>query len=190
MDTTINTDIAQTIKKNAGALIILGIIQIVVGMLAMTAPLAAGVGLAMLVGCMLLIGGAVELVGVFKAQSFGAGVLAFVGGMFASIVGLVMIARPGIALLTLTLFLSIYFFAVGVTRVIMALQAKPLTGWGWMLFDGTITILLGLMIGRRWPLSGAWAIGTLVGIHLMLRGISVVAMSAAVRSAAKDASEA
>jgi hypothetical protein len=35
-----------------------------------------------------------------------------------------------------------------------------------MLFGGVVSVLLGIMIWRQFPLSGAYAIGVLVGIKL------------------------
>jgi len=52
-----------------------------------------------------------------------------------------------------------------------------------VLIDGVITILLGLMIYTQWPSSSLWAIGTLVGVSLMISGISRIGMTLAVRRA-------
>ena len=57
-----------------------------------------------------------------------------------------------------------------------------------MLVDGIITLLLGLMIYRQWPSSAAWAIGTLVGVSMIVSGITRVMLSLAVRQAAGSAS--
>jgi uncharacterized membrane protein HdeD (DUF308 family) len=50
-----------------------------------------------------------------------------------------------------------------------------------MLIDGIITLLLGLLIYVQWPSSSAWAIGTLVGISMIMSGVSRVMLSLAVR---------
>jgi uncharacterized membrane protein HdeD (DUF308 family) len=53
-----------------------------------------------------------------------------------------------------------------------------------MLLDGIITLLLGLMIYLQWPSSSAWAIGTLVGVSLIVSGVTRVMLSSAVRTTA------
>ena len=45
------------------------------------------------------------------------------------------------------------------------------------------TLLLGLLIYLQWPSSSAWAIGTLVGVSLIISGVARVMMSVAVRKA-------
>jgi uncharacterized membrane protein HdeD (DUF308 family) len=40
---------------------------------------------------------------------------------------------------------------------------------------------LGLLIYVQWPSSSAWAIGTLVGISMIMSGVSRVMLSLAVR---------
>ena len=50
-----------------------------------------------------------------------------------------------------------------------------------MLVDGIITLLLGLMIYVQWPSSTAWAIGILVGVSMIMSGISRVMLTLAAR---------
>ena len=54
----------------------------------------------------------------------------------------------------------------------------------WVLVDGIITLLLGLMIYLQWPSSSAWAIGTLVGVSMIISGVTRVMLSLAVRKGA------
>ena len=41
---------------------------------------------------------------------------------------------------------------------------------------GIVSIALAYMIGRQWPVSGAWAVGTLVGVRLIFAGWSMIAL--------------
>ena len=43
----------------------------------------------------------------------------------------------------------------------MAFQIRPVKGWGGVAFSGILSMLLGFMIWKQFPLSGAWAIGIL-----------------------------
>jgi uncharacterized membrane protein HdeD (DUF308 family) len=54
--------------------------------------------------------------------------------------------------------------------------------------DGIVTLLLGLMIYAQWPSSSVWAIGTLVGVSMIISGVTRVMMSLAVRSATEEIS--
>lgn len=54
-----------------------------------------------------------------------------------------------------------------------------------MLANGVITLLLGWMLWRQWPLSGAWAIGVLFGVQLLMTGGSLLAIGSALRGATR-----
>jgi uncharacterized membrane protein HdeD (DUF308 family) len=58
---------------------------------------------------------------------------------------------------------------------------STLEGWGWKLFNGILSLLLGILIMRHWPLSGAWAVGVLVGIHFLSSGWIMLFMGLSVR---------
>jgi uncharacterized membrane protein HdeD (DUF308 family) len=185
--------LANAVKKDSTALLVLGIITIIIGMAAMITPLVAGVAVALMIGILLIGAGIIRTVFAFKCKSWGKGILVFLLGLLTLLVGLYMVARPGVALATLTLFLAAYFVVDGIFEIIEAFDLKPLDGWGWMLFGGIVSLLLGLMIWRQWPISGAWAIGILVGIKLLFAGVAMAAIGWAGRSlagAAKDAVEA
>ena len=159
----------------------------------MMAPLMAGMTVALMVGFLLVAAGIMRTVFAFKCKSWGKGILVFVLGLLTLLVGFYMVARPGLALVSLTLFLAAYFVVDGIFEIIEAFDLKPLKGWGWMLFGGVASILLGIMIWRQWPLSGAWAVGILVGIKLVFAGWAMAGIGVAGRSiagAAEDAVEA
>ena len=50
-----------------------------------------------------------------------------------------------------------------------------------MLFSAVLSVILGFMLLREWPLSGLWAVGTLIGINLMFSGFSIIAIGSAAR---------
>jgi len=45
-----------------------------------------------------------------------------------------------------------------------------------MLLDGILGIVLGILIFVKWPASGEWAIGLLVGIKLLIDGIALLTL--------------
>jgi uncharacterized membrane protein HdeD (DUF308 family) len=58
---------------------------------------------------------------------------------------------------------------------------RKTAGSGWLLFDGVITLLLAFLILDRWPSSAAWAIATIVGVNLLISGITRLMALLAVR---------
>ena len=142
--------------------------------------------LAIVVGALLLVGGIAQLVFAFQAGSFGEGLLTFILGALTVVAGAIVIAQPGVGLATLTLFLAAYFIIEGIFEAIWAFQIKPVSGWGWSLFSGIVSLLLGIMIWSQFPLSGAWAVGVLVGIKLIFSGWTLIILGGAARSRAKE----
>ena len=179
---------AQTAAKNAGWIVVLGVVTVVAGILAMGSPLASGLTVVLFLGIAMLMGGLARIVGAFSAGSFGQGTLAFIGGMITLVAGLALSGRPGIGLTTLTLMLGVYLVVDGISSAILAFKVRPEKGWGSMLFSAVMGVLLGFLLLREWPLSGTWAIGTLVGVNLILSGFSMISIGSAARSAAKELS--
>jgi uncharacterized membrane protein HdeD (DUF308 family) len=171
-------------NKNSGLLIFLGIMTVVFGILAVGAPLITGITVAVMVGFLLLFMGVARVFHAFKAQSWGAGIWGFLVGLLAAAAGLMTIFRPMAGLMSLTLFLAAYFFVDGVCEIIAAFKIKPDQGWGWVLFNGIVAVLLGVMIWRQWPVSGAWAIGILVGVHILMSGWSMIILGTGARRVA------
>ena len=180
------TELMEGIKKNSGMVITIGVVLLIFGILAILSPLVAGLSIAITIGILLIIGGIGQLFFAFKVGSTGKGILTFILGALTVIIGIAMISQPGAALATLTIFLAAYFIIEGIFEIIWAFQIKPLKGWGWTLFSGIISLLLGIMIWRQFPLSGVWAIGTLVGIKLIFSGWMMIAFGGAAKSLAKD----
>jgi uncharacterized membrane protein HdeD (DUF308 family) len=177
----------QQAKKNAGLLMLLGIVEIVAGVLAIVGPLAAGLAVALVVGIMFLVGGGARLVGAFKADSFGAGALTFLWGVLLIVTGYYFVMRPGLGLESLTLVVTMVLFADGVMRVILSFHMKPVKGWGWMLAGGILSVVCALMIGGMFPVSGLWVVGTLVGFSLITNGFTTVSVAGAARKFASVA---
>lgn len=176
------TEFIQEIKKNAGLTIFLGVTVALMGLLAMGSPFIAGLSIAIAVGFLLIVGGVSQTFFAIKARS---GIFSIILGILSVIAGIYMVANPGTALATLTMFLAIYLIVSGVFESIMAFQLKPASGWGWALFSGIMSAILGVMIWSQFPLSGAWAIGILVGVKLLFSGWSLIMFGIAARGAAK-----
>jgi uncharacterized membrane protein HdeD (DUF308 family) len=113
-------------KKNAGWLIVLGVVTVIAGFFSLVMPWASGVGVAFVVGFALLVGGAARLVAAFSAGSFGRGTLAFIGGALCLLAGVIMVARPGSGLAVLTLMLGSYLIVDGIFGAVQARRVRSL----------------------------------------------------------------
>jgi uncharacterized membrane protein HdeD (DUF308 family) len=171
-------------KKNSGLLIFLGILTVIFGVVAIGSPLITGVAVAVFVGFLLLASGVARIVHALKSKQWGTGFWGTVIGVLGVAAGLLMIFRPLVGLVTMTMLIAIYFLVDGISEIIAAFRIKPDQGWGWVLFNGIIAVLLGFMIWRQWPVSGSWAIGVLVGIHILITGWSMIILGTGARRVA------
>jgi len=179
-------DTAQSIRRASGAGIGWGVLTLVLGILAIAAPLVSGIAVSTMIGFLVFIAGVFQLIWAFGASSFGKGVLTFLFGGISIVAGVMFVARPLLGLATITFLLVLYFVADGISDIISAFAVRPAAGWGFMVFGGIVSLLLGFLIWRQWPLSGAWAVGVLVGIRLIFSGWGMIMLGTMGRAAAKE----
>ncbi len=158
-----------------------GWVTLIMGILAVASPMVSGTAVVIMVGIVLIIAGIARVFSGFQGEGF----WSILFGVLYVIAGLVIIGRPFLGLASLTMVLIVYFMVNGIGEIIVAFQARPEQGWGFVLFSGAISVLLACMIWNQWPLSGAWAIGVLVGIQLIFAGLSMITVGSAIKQAAQ-----
>jgi len=72
---------------------------------------------------------------------------------------------------------------MGISEIVAAIQIRPTQGWGFVLFSGIVSVILGFLIWNQWPLSAAWAIGVLVGIQLLFAGMTMITVGSVIKEA-------
>ena len=164
---------------------ILGVICIILGMLAMLAPGVTGLSIAMALGILVLIAGVVRILWAFQAGSLGKGLLRLVIGGLTLLCGVALIGHPLFASGVLTILLAAYFILDGIFEIMVGTRIGTNAGGGWLFFGGIVSLLLGFMIWSQFPLSGAWALGILLGIKLFFVGLIMVTAGSAMQSASK-----
>jgi uncharacterized membrane protein HdeD (DUF308 family) len=93
-----------------------------------------------------------------------------------------MIFNPEMGLNALTIVTIAYFVVDGVTELLIGFQFPPGAGDFWLVAGGVLSLLLGIMMWRSWPVSGEVAVPILIGIKLVFTGIVVLVLSRASRS--------
>jgi len=84
---------------------------------------------------------------------------------------------------SLTLMLGASLAASGITRIILAFSMKRETPWIWVAVSGVITLLLGLLILARWPVSSIYILGMFLGIDLVFAGAGWIGLGLGLRRA-------
>jgi uncharacterized membrane protein HdeD (DUF308 family) len=167
--------------------ILWGALLIVFGAVAVCLPFFAAVAVSAMVAYLIILAGIVHLMLGFRAHGAGSKTWKILVGIAYLCFGGYLIAKPALAVASLTLVLAWLFVLEGVLDFVMFAKMRPMQGSSWVLVDGIVSVLLGILIYLQWPSSSLWAIGTLVGISLIFSGMARVGMSLAVRKVAGTA---
>ena len=91
-------------------------------------------------------------------------------GIVALILGLLLLASPGITTLAIVEFLGAFWLLIGVFSIVEIFLSSY--AWGWKLFQGIVGILAGLTVLRN-PITSAIFIPTLIVILIAIEGIII-----------------
>lgn len=117
----------------------------------------------------------------FQCHGIGAVLWQLLLALLYGIVGIYMLMNPLLGVISLTLVLAVFLLFEGILELALYFRIRRIRHAGWVLFDGIVTLILGIFIWAQWPSSSVWVIGTLVGISLIFSGISRFMLSLAVR---------
>ena len=146
----------------------LGAVSAVLGLILMFDLFAAVTTLALLAAVGLIVTGMGELISAGRYRSalgIVAGVVLIVGGLLAA-------AWPDITLWVLAFVTGVGLVISGVARIVGALSLR-VEGWGWLLFAGILSLVVGVM-ALAWPDATILVLGLLLGIRMLLFGISEI----------------
>lgn len=175
-----NTTSALMPRSSATSLV-WPIVLILIGILALALPVATSFGVARVLSWLLLFDGIIQLFYAFKSEGVGRILwkvlvaLLYVGG------GIYLLLNPLVGVVGLTLILAVFFCAEGIIDLLTYLFGSKSDGAHWLLLHGLVTLLLGVMIWRRWPLSSLRAVGILAGVCILLSGGTRLLLALAIR---------
>ena len=181
--TSVGTPSLGTIaKQSVGWSIALSVLMILAGVLAIIVPAAAGIGVTIFVGWLIVFSGAAHLVFAWHTRTTRGFIWELLVGIVYLAVGCYVLFQPVAGLASLTLALAIYLLAEGILEFVLSFRLRPMPGSSWLLVDGIVTLILAVLIFRSWPSSAPWVIGTLVGISMLFSGGSRLMLSMAARN--------
>lgn len=158
----------------------LGIGMVVLGTIALGCSVLTTEVAVVLFGFLMLAGGIAEIISAFWAGKWSGTLIHLLIGILYTVVGIMIIDSPEQSAIQLTLLLAFFLIFSGVLRIVFALS-EQFTGWGWVLLNGAVTLLLGMLIYKQWPYSGVWVIGLFIGIEMIFNGWAWVMLALAIR---------
>lgn len=177
----------QLVRRTWITFLVLGILLVVVGVAALYHTYFVAQVSAVFLGWLLLFAGIGEIVHAFwKERDWSGFFIDLLAGLLHGVVGFLMLANPQATVLALTLLIAMFLMIEGLGRIVVALSVR-MPHRGWVLLNGAVDLLLGLMIMWQWPLSGLWVIGLFIGIQMIFNGWSLIMLAMAARSVASAA---
>jgi len=164
-------------------IVALGVVYMLAGLVALGSVVMATVASVLVVGVMMIIAGVAEVISAFQIKSWGKFLLWVLLGVLYIVGGFVAFENPLLAAALLTLILGASLVASGIMRIFLAFSMKRESPWIWVLLSGLITLLLGLLILARWPVSSLYILGVFLGIDLVMAGAAWIGLGFGLRRA-------
>ena len=150
-----------------------GVLQIIVGAIALYYALFATITTVYLIGTALILGGIFQGISAFSARKWSAALLDVLSCVLYLVAGFATFRQPIIAAAAITLVLASIFMFQGVLRIVGAFALRPQMR-RWVFLNGLVTFALGLIVFAEWPASATWLIGIMIGVDLVFSGITMV----------------
>ena len=164
----------------------MGIALVVIGSIAIATPLLMGLAAVVVFGFLMLAAGITQVVSSFWSGKWSGMLLHLLIGILYMVVGFMLVDAPAENLLLLTKLIAIFLIVTGIFEVVGAL-AHRFHGWGWVLLNGCVTLLLGILINKGWPASAYWVIGLFIGIEMIFNGWGWIMLSIGLKRAKRAA---
>jgi uncharacterized membrane protein HdeD (DUF308 family) len=168
-------------RKAGTWVIVWGVLLIICGLLAIMQPSIAALAAELLLGWLFVFAGIVQIVYAFQERGKDGFGLKILSAILTLLLGIFLLLRPVAGIASIALLIGAFMLASGVSSVMLAVKLKPKVGWGWVMFDGILSIVIAVLIASGWPQSSIGFVGILVGIVLIYGGIWRIMLGRALR---------
>jgi uncharacterized membrane protein HdeD (DUF308 family) len=172
-------------KQASGRSILWGILLILAGIFAISLPFVAAAVINLIVAWAILVAGITHIMLAFTAHGTSERIWKVLVGLAYLFLGTYLFWHPVLGVAALTLMLAALFLVEAAFDTALYFRMRHKKGSGWVLLDALSTLIIALLIYVHWPSSTVWAIGTLVGVSLIMSGATRIALSTSLRSAAR-----
>ncbi len=171
------------LKRHWWGLLLLGALLIICGIVALSYPFITTLSVAIVLGAALLVAGIATIVSSFWTGSWSAFLVQVLVGILYTVVGMMTMDSPVAASGALTLLVAAMFIVGGIFRMAAAIMIR-FPQWGWVLLNGAVALVLGILLYKQFPESALWLLGTIFGIDMILFGWCWIMLALEVRGAA------
>lgn len=150
---------------------ILAVISLAGGVFALLNPLQASIAAVLIAGWTFILFGVLKLAHSFSFEGWAGFTWSLLVGVLACVVGLSLLFNPAAGLISLTTLVGVLLIVLGGVKAIYAASLRPVSGWGWALASGLLSMLLGILIFADFQWAATSALGILLAVELISNGI-------------------
>nr|WP_294527903.1 HdeD family acid-resistance protein [uncultured Rhodopila sp.] len=177
LDTGLANTMNAAMARHWWVIALRGVVAVLFGLIALAAPLAALLTLAVLLGAYLLVDGVAELYVTWRAARAQAPWGALLGEAVLSIImGLIALVSPLIAVNVFVIVLSVWALITGVLELAAAFRLHSSHGRWWLALGGIVSVIWGLLLAAA-PIVGAVVVAWWLGIYAIFFGASLLALA-------------
>jgi uncharacterized membrane protein HdeD (DUF308 family) len=176
--------VRRSLKEHWQLFVIQGVLLVILGALAVAAPVIASVAFAAFIGWLLFFAGVFRAVSLYRAPHAPGYWSSLLLSILTAILGLIIALFPLQGALTLTMVLTAYFILHGISSFALAFAIKGDTGrWVLLFLGGIIDLALAALVIAGWPSTSIFILGLYVGINLLFTGFALIFAALGAREA-------
>lgn len=158
--------------KSRAWLITGAVLSLIVGFLALSSPILFSFLIVRLLGVFALVSGVISLLIAIFGKDVAPSWLNAVFALVRIVAGLALLYCIPSGVRVLTLVFAVFLMVDGAFGILGAFKIRAQKGWIALLFNGVITLVLGLMVYAHWPTGSVWILGFFFGISLLCHGFA------------------
>jgi|ERR1700735_1619404 uncharacterized membrane protein HdeD (DUF308 family) len=169
------------VRSKWGWFVALGVALMLLGVFALGDVVGVTLISALFIGAMFLVGGVFQVIHAFMVKTWSGFLMNVLGGVLYAIGGVLIMDEPVAGAVVITLFLVLALVIGGILRIVVGLRHREIRGWWLMALSGLISAVIGALLYASLPWSGLWVLGTLIGIELVVQGVTWMTFGIALR---------
>lgn len=173
----LQTRLERAIRRSRRWYMVQGILFLVAGVLALLLPNITVIGVELLLGALLIISGAYQI---YQGSVDHSGWLLF-SGLLSAAVGVAMLLLPMAGAIALATLIAIFLLLEGLLEIILSINMRFSSSWGWLMASGVLSLLLGALLLFGWPEQTVFLAGIILGVNFLFYGAAILAVVASTR---------
>jgi uncharacterized membrane protein HdeD (DUF308 family) len=169
------------VRRSWGWFLVFGILLMILGVACVAKAQTATTFSILALGWVLAISGVLWLVNSFYAFSWHGFFLYLLNAIIRGVTGYLLIRHPDAGAQGVTMLLAALFIVGGLFRGVGA-SVIQFPRWGWTVFSGLVSVVLGIYLLVSWPAATTYFIGLAIGIDLIFDGSALVGFAGAIHS--------